>query len=136
MSGYLDFEAPPPTCECDEMDVEEGIVLDVVRCSTGECRAEGVRGPFYRLLSRVRDPHPHAGVVPMSDRFVRDLVGVWARVAVATIPLVITLFVILAVVSSLTSDPMWWFIAGVVWGMILDEIGVLLRPWVHGGDER
>lgn len=54
MSRLLDFGADPPSCEHGEMDVEEGLVLDVVRCPERECRAEGVRGPFIRLLERLR----------------------------------------------------------------------------------
>lgn len=46
--------ADPPTCRCGEpMDVEEGLLVDVVRCSTGECRAEGARGPLLKALLRL-----------------------------------------------------------------------------------
>lgn len=45
-----------PTCNCgEEMDVEEGRLFDVVRCSTGDCRAEGVR-LSDSIRERWRDP--------------------------------------------------------------------------------
>lgn len=44
-----------PTCRCGEpMDVNEGYLADVVRCATGECRSEGVRGPEYKLYHWLR----------------------------------------------------------------------------------
>lgn len=40
-----------PTCRCGErMEVERAAYVDVVRCPTGDCRAEGVRTPIAGLV--------------------------------------------------------------------------------------
>lgn len=62
-----------PSCNCgEEMDVERGLLLDVVRCQTGECRCEGARFPSARLREEA-DPERIRERLETSWAWLRDL---------------------------------------------------------------
>lgn len=48
-------DEPPEHCRrCGApMNVESGLLVDVVRCSSDDCRSEGFRGPAWKIGARL-----------------------------------------------------------------------------------